>query len=135
MDTNENGQKWTGLTVECLHCGASKEATRQQIRRDDEIMPMEVCHADDCTARLCPSCPQFCCDACGLAHCLGHAVVIDGIQFCQVCVTGELADQEEAALVVAMAELAQEDAAIMVGAGLTMAECRAMLEQEGRLAN
>lgn len=45
-----------------------------------------------------------------------------------------LATQEDAAIVVAMAQHALEDAALIEGAGLTDAEAQAMFESE-RMAN
>ena len=45
----------------------------------------QPCHADDCTKRLCPHCPQFICAWCGLAHCLSHRVDVSGEDVCPPC--------------------------------------------------
>lgn len=70
----ENGQTWRGRTATCVNCHTSHTFTGAQLSQDHELcIEMVPCHADDCLAMLCPECPQFVCDCCGLAHCEAHA--------------------------------------------------------------
>jgi hypothetical protein len=70
--------------VECLHCGTTMTVTLDEDGAPD--FATEPCHADDCNARLCPNCPQFNCDGCGLAHCLEHKIELSGVWLCPVCI-------------------------------------------------
>lgn len=81
----ENGQRWKGLTATCINCETSHTFTRQHVRGDDADIEMEPCHADNCTAMLCPNCPQFSCDGCGLAHCEAHRTRAFSDSLCPLC--------------------------------------------------
>jgi len=140
MPTREHtGQSWSDLTASCLHCGASRTFTRQQIARDgdDACIPMVPCEGSDrCTAMLCPAC-QHQCPGCGCWTCREHLAEIPAEGDspaelrCEVC-RAEIASQEDAALVAAMAREAADDA-IVIEAGLTEREAASLwaLEAQG----
>lgn len=137
-----NGQTWQGRTATCRNCETSHTFTGAQLNRDHELcIEMIPCHADDCLAMLCENCPQFACDGCGLAHCEQHAHKYDSLKLCPICWKGlqandsDLASQDEAALVVALAERALDDAALIGGAGLTDREARAFLAMQSEAVN
>lgn len=61
------------LPVERDSCGAYIEP------------PTEHCSEDRCCVKLCPACPKFVCDGCGLAHCEDHRITLGGESMCPVC--------------------------------------------------
>lgn len=81
-------------TLACPNC--STYHTNVPVERDDcgisAHLETTPCHADDCTVRLCASCPQFTCDGCSLSHCEKHAVDLSGMKLCPVCMALETAE-------------------------------------------
>ena len=49
------------------------------------------CADDECTTRLCPCCPQFVCNCCGLSFCMHH-VGLEIEPECTCIMTGDQAD-------------------------------------------
>ena len=154
-----NGQTWKGRTATCINCETSHTFTGEQLNRDHELcLEMIPCHADDCLAMLCENCPQFFCDGCGLAHCEKHAVTSQAgdltVKFCapchkiqqdaeaettaafaKRCAGIDLADPFDAAMVVAMAQQALDDAALIEGARLTTSEAKALFYLDSKEVN
>jgi hypothetical protein len=91
-------------SYDCPLCGTT--TTGLEVERDEDgayVDPeLAPCNDDHCTAKLCPSCPQFVCDGCGLTHCLDHAVLVDEgtktqLQVCPVCaIVSTLSEPDEA---------------------------------------
>lgn len=74
----------TTATVRCLHCDTSQTVDMAEDGPDFDCWP---CHDDDCTAKLCSSCPQFKCEICELTYCEEHKADFCGLHVCRVCLT------------------------------------------------
>ena len=80
--------------IECIHCGAQANFTRDQVLRDsldsiiDEALDLVPCQgSDDCTTMLCRDCVTKC-DSCDLPTCAEHlAPPADDVseKFCAIC--------------------------------------------------
>jgi hypothetical protein len=92
------------VVITCRHCQTAYSFSRRHALSDGEV-DLRPCQDDNCTEMLCPSCAQFACDACGLAHCAEHCIRIGEERYCPDCIRTaegewiEIASQEDAAFV------------------------------------
>jgi hypothetical protein len=130
MTRSEKAITWRNGVATCTHCLTDHRFTPEQTRRGDGDVDLVPCHADSCTAMLCPDCPQFVCGGCELPHCLEHRIEYSGLSLCPVCMA------EAAAVDAADLELASqgdaEFARAMAAAGLTLREAEAFAREVGR---
>lgn len=87
MKQETPGRIWRGLTVTCRNCSLTKRVSREQIRRDDDVMPMKPCSLDNCNVMLCRNCDQFTCFECGKLFCAAHKVTtrFANLALCNKC--------------------------------------------------
>lgn len=62
---------------ECLNCGTLHTDVPVSYDEDGYFLELDTvaCGDDECTKQLCSCCPQFTCEACGLAFCLEHVAL------------------------------------------------------------
>jgi len=87
---NSPTQSWIGLTVTCEHCQTSKDVSRTEIARGDEILPQHPCQQDGCQAMLCDSCEQFRCTDCDRVMCIEHQSIFRDEELCPACAADAL---------------------------------------------
>jgi hypothetical protein len=75
-------------SVECPHCNTLHVDVPVEYDEDGGYVDLDAehCNADNCTVKLCSSCPQFVCSCCGLKHCLEHLTKSDDLSLCPLCV-------------------------------------------------
>ena len=83
----------------CPHCDTLFVDLPVQSDEDGYYVELDTvpCADDECSVKLCSSCPRFDCECCGLPHCLKHLIQRDGSKLCRVGAPTEKESVGEAA--------------------------------------